>query len=166
MNVQFFFFPLRNSYRMTLLFSSSANHFRFVLPKTKDCAESRVTAVTDVWGSSHVLIGNPFWSHSKYGKLFFLESFGWFLCVCFFFFPPKSSSFLLQVFYFSFFLTADEFRNFRRAEWPGEWSALNMALEWNLLPPSCVWGRGLVSLQACVDISGAEAPWSDRFQCI
>lgn len=37
---------------------------------------SRALVVTDVRGSSHALIGNPFWSHSKYDKLFFLESLG------------------------------------------------------------------------------------------
>lgn len=32
----------------TFLFPSSAHRFCFALPKTKDCAESRVFAVTDV----------------------------------------------------------------------------------------------------------------------
>lgn len=49
----------------------AAHHFSFALPKTKDCAESRVLVVADVRGSSHVLIGNLFWSHSQYDKLFF-----------------------------------------------------------------------------------------------
>lgn len=52
------------------MFSSSTHHFCFSLPKTEDCAESRVLGVTDV-RVSHVLIGNPLRSHSKYDKLFF-----------------------------------------------------------------------------------------------
>lgn len=33
---------------MTLFFPSLTHHFHFALPKTKDCAESRVVLVTDM----------------------------------------------------------------------------------------------------------------------
>lgn len=46
-------------------------------------------------GSSHVLIGNPFWSHSKYDKLFFWSTAAdSFLFV--FVLSSKNSDFLLQ----------------------------------------------------------------------
>jgi len=51
-----------------------------------------------VRGSSHVLIGNPFWSHSKDNKLFFWNTFAdYFLFV--FVLSSKNSDFLLQAFF-------------------------------------------------------------------
>ena len=136
----FCFFPLRNSYWMTL----PPPHFRFAFPKTKDCAEFQSPCsnwherVFPCFNWKPVLVTFQVWQAVFFGV-------PWLITFCLFLFSlQKNSDFLLQ----AFFGAAHEFGVFSRKEWPVAWPAavgrvlwLPIVLESSPLSLRCVWGR-------------------------